>query len=314
MPGSIPDDWWAQQIAADPQYSYAKQLSDAQDAADVANRNAQIITALGMFGGDPRQALKQYGLNPSYLNDLSADEWGQAQTLAGKMDAAGLSTLSRNKLVDQDARTKIAQTLASRNILDSGEFRYQSDRQNLANTQQGFASNAQLLDYLTGFQQALLDHRHSRSQSLISAGESAAARVAKLWAGQQPTTTTTPPTDSTPPATTTVPGYDPPPGYMPGNELVPPSIAGAQTGMPAFPTTTTPTQKALAGPAVSGIGAALNRTNPTNQVPNPALAKQATSTVQKVGNALNNTITPVTPVPAPSYRPVQNLSLIAKKK
>lgn len=182
----------------------------ADDAADMATRNQQLIRALGQFG----QQFDLEGANTAFGADFVnssglADVLPQANALAQQTTDAGMSFQARAAKAHKDTVRQIKNALAARGLLQSGETGHQLQEQQTQFDTGQYDARAQVQDYMAAVNQGYTQAVRARQVALAEAQRVEAARQAQLNPG-----TTTPA-----PVAPAGPVAPPAPAYTVGNDM-----------------------------------------------------------------------------------------------
>ncbi len=150
IPGFTPD--YQSLIENDPYFAQIRDMISAQSQAEGAQNTSQLGQAFINFGETPE------GYDP---------------TVAGAASNNPFSTLAQlNQAHEQNLRSS-RNELASRGILQSGEYGHQLGNENRDYGQAQFEARQGLLDYINGVQAAFAQHENERNRQLIDAGQQA---------------------------------------------------------------------------------------------------------------------------------------------
>lgn len=150
------------------------------------------VTNKGGFTYPDYTALLQQWMAPylqQYQGDIAAARAGltaDVDTARERYQQGDTSILARLKGVHEDNLLGITNNLAARGILQSGETKYQNDRENLGYKRTRYDAENQLLDYLKGVQKAFADFQQQRALQLAQQQQDVAETVGQVY---QPTYT-----------------------------------------------------------------------------------------------------------------------------
>ena len=159
----------------DPGYKQLQGLYQAQSVEDAKRRQQAIQQALIDYGSIPD--FSGLGVDP---NLLGQDVTDLVKNLANQNTTAGLSQTARMQHEHEANMRRIADLLAARGILQSGELGYQVGEEGLQYKQLQYGAMRSLLDYInqanTGFAQSERD----RQLGLFNAQRDAALRQQEM--------------------------------------------------------------------------------------------------------------------------------------